>query len=112
MSPWFLPNVLVDSASAAQLTGIATPWLNSHVEWNERLIKRAVLWLSQQTGKALLKLADQDFRDHSLHTLLREHGPAPKVAHDVFRWMSSTINYHPAGKEQRKRVLLGLEETP
>ncbi len=97
--------VLVDSASATQLTGIATPWLNSHVEWNERLIKRAVLWLSQQTGKALLKLADQDFRDHSLHTLLREHGPAHKVAHDVFRWMNSTINYHPAGKEQRKRVI-------
>ena len=41
------------------------------------MIKRAVLWLSQQTGKALLKLDDQDFRDHNLHRLLRHHGPAP-----------------------------------
>jgi glucosamine-6-phosphate deaminase len=96
--------VLVDEAAAGQLTGIATPWLLGPVEWTDLMIKRAVLWLAQQTKKALLKLDDQDFRDHNLHRLLRHHGPAPSLSHRVFRWMMDTIEYHPAGKET-KRVI-------
>ena len=69
--------VLVDEAAAGQLTGIATPWLLGPVDWTDLMIKRAVLWLAQQTKKALLKLDDQDYRDHNLHRLLRHHGPAP-----------------------------------
>ena len=42
------------------------------------LIKRAVLWLSEKTGKALLKLDDHDFREHNLHQLLRHHGSGPE----------------------------------
>ncbi len=68
------------------------------------MIKRAVLWLCEKTGKALLKLDNDDFRNHGLHQLLRNHGPAERVAHRVFRWMMDTINYHPAGK-QTKRVI-------
>jgi glucosamine-6-phosphate deaminase len=48
---------------------------------DDALIKRAVLWLCEQTGKALLKLDDDDFRNHNLHQLLRHHGPAQRVAH-------------------------------
>jgi glucosamine-6-phosphate deaminase len=75
------------------------------VEWTNPLIKRAVLWLCEQTGKALLKLDGQDFRDHNLHQLLRHHGPSQQLAHRVFRWMMDTIEYHPAGREPR-RVLI------
>ncbi len=96
--------LLVDSAAAGKLTAVATPWLLGKVEWTDSLIKRAVLWLCEQTGKALLKLDDDDFRQHSLHQLLRHHGPAQSVAHRVFRWMMETIEYHPAGKEP-KRVI-------
>ncbi len=95
---------LVDEAAAAQLTGIATPWLKGNVDWTESLIKRAILWLCEQTGKALLKLQNDDFREHGLHQLLREHGPAEQVAHRVFRWMMDTIDYHPGGRES-KRVI-------
>ncbi len=95
---------LLDTAAAAQLSAVATPWLRGGIEWTNSLIKRAVLWLSEQTGKALLKLDDDDFREHGLHQLLREHGPAQQVSHKVFRWMMDTIQYHPAGQE-RKRVL-------
>jgi glucosamine-6-phosphate deaminase len=95
---------LLDDAAAGQLTGVATPWMLSNVEWTNPMIKRAVLWLSQRTGKALLKLGDQDFREHNLHQLLRHHGPAQELAHRVFRWMMETIEYHPAGKEA-KRVI-------
>lgn len=93
--------VLMDNAAAGSLTGFATPWMLGNVEWNECLIKKAVLWLCQQTHKALLKLDDDDFREHDLHQLLRHHGPAQSLAHRVFRWMMDTIEYHPAGKEPK-----------
>ena len=95
---------LLDLPAAGSLTGVSMPWLLDKVSWNESLIKRAVLWLCEQTGKALLKLDDEDFRQHDLHQLLRHHGPAQNIAHRVFRWMQDTIDYHPAGRE-RKRVL-------
>jgi len=97
--------VLLDGAAAAELTGVATPWLLGKVEWTEPLIKRAVLWLCRQTDKALLKLDGEDFRQHNLHQLLRDHGPSQKLAHRVFRWMMDTIEYHPAGREPA-RVLV------
>jgi glucosamine-6-phosphate deaminase len=96
--------VLVDAAAGSKLTAIATPWLLGNVEWTRPLIKRAVLWLCEQTGRALLKLTDDDFRNHNLHHLLRHHGPAQRIAHDVFQQLQATIEYHPAGKE-RKRVI-------
>jgi glucosamine-6-phosphate deaminase len=96
--------VLVDAAAGSKLTAIATPWLLGNVEWTRPLIKRAILWLCDQTGKALLKLTDDDFRNYNLHHLLRHHGPAQRIAHDVFQQLIGTIEYHPAGKE-RKRVI-------
>ncbi len=95
---------LLDSAAAAELTGSSTPWLLGNVEWTNEMIKLSVLWLCQKTGKALLKLDDNDFREHDLHQLLRHHGPAQTLAHRVFRWMLDTIEYHPAGR-QRKKIL-------
>lgn len=96
--------VLLDAAAASELTAVATPWLVGRVEWTDALIKRAVLWLSEQTGKALLKLDDNDFRNHNLHQLLRHHGPAQRVAHRVFRWMLDTIEYHPAGRDRQSVI--------
>jgi glucosamine-6-phosphate deaminase len=96
--------ILVDEAAGSQLTGSATPWVLGHVNWTDSMIKRAVLWLSEKTGNSLLKLDDQDFREHHLHELLVEHGPAQKVSHRVFRWMMDTIEYHPGGREP-KRVI-------
>ncbi len=93
---------LLDEASAAELTGVATPWVLGSVEWTEPLVKRAVLWLCQQTGKALLKLDGDDFRQYNLHQLLRDHGPSARLAHRVFRWMMETIEYHPGGRQPRR----------
>ncbi|MCA9270298.1 MAG: PIG-L family deacetylase, partial [Planctomycetales bacterium] len=100
--------IIVDAAAGGALTGLATPWLVGNFEMTDAAIKRAVLWLCQQTGKALLKLNDDDFRSHNLHQLLRHHGPAQSIAHRVFRWMMDTIEYHPAGeasKAGRKKVI-------
>lgn len=96
--------VIADDAAASKLEFYQTPWTFEDVEWTELLIKRAVLWLCQQTGKALLKLNDHDFRQHNLHQLLRHHGPAQKIAHRVFRWLMDTIEYHPGGREPKKII--------
>lgn len=93
--------VLLDVPAASKLTGIAKPWLLGNLDWDDNLLKRAVLWLCEQTGKALLKLDDDDFREHDLHSLLRHHGPAQRIAHRVFLWMQNTIDYHPAGEETK-----------
>ena len=97
--------VFVDEAAAAELTAVATPWVLGGVEWTGELIKRAVLWLCEQAGKALLKLDGDDFRAYGLHQLLRDHGPAPRVAHRVFRRMLDTIEYKPAGREPQRALV-------
>lgn len=97
--------ILVDAASGKDLTCSATPWMTGNVEWTQAAIKRAVLWLSEKTKKALLKLSDDDFRNHNLHQLLRHHGPSHKLSQQVFDWMMSTINYHPAALGDPKRVI-------
>ncbi|MEL6898738.1 MAG: PIG-L family deacetylase, partial [Planctomycetota bacterium] len=94
-------SLLLDPPAAGQLTGIVAPWLLGNITWDDALIKRAVLWLCEQTGKALLKLDDDDFRQYDLHQLLRHHGPAQTLAHRVFQWMMDTIEYHPAGRQPK-----------
>jgi glucosamine-6-phosphate deaminase len=46
-----------------------------------------------------LKLCDDDFRDHHLYELLREHGPAEVLGRRVFDEMMATICTQPAGVE-------------
>ena len=96
--------LMLDTAAASKLTAMSTPWLLGKIGWPDPLIKRALLWLSEKSGKALLKLDDNDFREHNLHQLLRHHGPAQSIAHHVFRWMMDTIDYHPAGRESKKVI--------
>jgi glucosamine-6-phosphate deaminase len=97
--------IYLDPAAAGGLTAQKTPWMIGPVSWDQAMIKRAVLDLCRACNKALLKLDDDDFRAHNLHALLRRHGPAQKISHDVFRWMMDTIDYHPAGKGETKRVI-------
>jgi glucosamine-6-phosphate deaminase len=66
----------VDAASAAALTRYATPWVVGEVEWTPQLALEAVTWLSQRTGKAILKLTPGDYAEHHLSALLALHGSA------------------------------------
>ena len=91
--------LLLDPPAAGSLTGVSAPWLLGNISWDEATIKRAVLWLSEVTGKALLKLDDNDFRVNDLHQLLRHFGPAERLAHRVFKMLMDTIDYHPAGRD-------------
>src|SRR5438132_3960495 len=92
---------VLDRAAAGDLTAIRSPWVVGPVEWTPSLIRRATIWLSLKSGKALLKLSDDDFREHELYELLREHGPAEQLGRRVFDEMMKTICTRPAGAEPR-----------
>src|SRR5919197_1855566 len=64
----------VDRAAAAELTRVATPWLIDEVQWTPELTVRAVIWLSQQTNKAILKLTQRDYAEHKMSALAAQYG--------------------------------------
>ncbi len=87
------PNVAfyLDRAAAEQLTAIATPWLVGPVEWTPAQVVRAVVWLSHQTGKAILKLTRGDYAEHKLGSLVNRY-PAPGVLNgEVFNTLGAKI---------------------
>src|SRR5206468_24796 len=88
---------LLDESAAGALTALSRPWAIGPIEWTPALMRRAVIWLSLKVGKALLKLSDDDFREHELYELLREHGPAQRLGRQVFDTLMKTICTHPGG---------------
>ena len=64
----------IDQAAASELTRIKTPWLVKRVDWTEEAAKKAVIWLSRETGKAILRLDVSDFHAHHLHDLVHSQG--------------------------------------
>jgi glucosamine-6-phosphate deaminase len=92
---------LLDQAAAGHLAALARPWTVGPVEWTPALIRKAVIWLSLKVQKALLKLSDDDFREHELYELLREHGPASALGRRVFDDMMATICTQPGGPTPR-----------
>ncbi len=96
---------ILDQAAAGHLTPIRRPWVIGSVNWTPALIRRAVIWLSLEVGKGLLKLSDNDFREHELYELLREHGPAHILGRRVFDDMMGTICTQPAGPERKTAIV-------
>jgi glucosamine-6-phosphate deaminase len=93
---------IIDQPAARDLTAQRRPWVAGPVEWTPALVRRALIWLSLAVGKGLLKLSDDDFREHEVYQLLREHGPAEVLGRRVFDEMLATICTDPAGPERRK----------
>jgi glucosamine-6-phosphate deaminase len=89
---------LLDEAAGGELTIFRRPWEVSVVHWSPERIRQAVIWLALKGGKALLKLSEEDFREHHLYDLLREHGPAEALGERIFHDRSVTIQSFPAGK--------------
>ena len=81
----------VDAPSAAELTRIKTPWVVTEVRWNTEFELQAVIWLSEVTGKSVLKLDDNDYRDHHLSSLLARYGSAGPLNGEVFNTLVGKI---------------------
>lgn len=88
----------IDETAAAALTRRARPWLCGPVEWSEPLTRRAVQWLTQKTGKPILKLRESDFTENGLEQLLTAGGSAYNLNIKVFNQVQHTITGWPGGK--------------
>lgn len=92
--------VFLDAAAASKLTRIDTPWLVFDVEWNDTLIKKAVLWLCKKLDKPILKLTNRDYNDNSLSSIVANHGNAYDINLQVFNMLQKSITGWPGGKAE------------
>ncbi|MCZ6617345.1 MAG: glucosamine-6-phosphate deaminase [Gammaproteobacteria bacterium] len=83
--------VYVDTAAAADLTRVATPWLVGEVEWNLHREVEAVTWLAKRVERSVLRLGTGDYRDHHLSALLARHGTAEPLNGLVFNTLIAKI---------------------
>jgi glucosamine-6-phosphate deaminase len=81
----------LDQAAAAELTRVRTPWVVGSVEWDRPLEIRAVIWLGKKTGKSVLKLDAQDYRDNHLSSLLARYGAAGPLNGEVFNALLAKV---------------------
>jgi glucosamine-6-phosphate deaminase len=81
----------LDLAAAAELTRIQTPWILGSVTWTPAESDRAVAWLAQRSGKAILKLTARDYADNHLSPLLAQHGAAGPINGSVFNRLQDKI---------------------
>ena len=94
------PNVqfVIDEKAAEDLTRANLPWLVSKVEWNDKLIRKAVIWLCQKVGKPILKVENKDYIENGMTDLIKTFGSANKVNIQVFNDLQHTITGWPGGK--------------
>lgn len=90
--------VILDEAASEQLTRIKTPWLLTSCEWDDKLIRRAVVWLCLKMNKPVLKLTDEDYNENGMGDLITDMGPAYGINLKVFNELQHTITGWPGGK--------------
>ena len=95
----------LDAAAAAELTRVKTPWLLGEIEWTRALELQAVVWLSLETGKSVLKLEDVDYREHHLSSLLARFGSSATLNGAIFDALSAKVRGR-SKLPRRKRIVV------
>ncbi|MFG0334084.1 MAG: glucosamine-6-phosphate deaminase [Maioricimonas sp. JB049] len=95
----------LDSAAAAELTAVNTPWEVDCVDWTTQLERRAVIWLAEEVSKPILKLEARDFMGHHLTDLVHESGPVENIRQRVFDSLMETICTRPGGTEKQTVIV-------
>ena len=93
--------IFLDEAAAEGLARSRSPWEVRDVQWDAAMSRKAVIWLAEQTGKAVLKLTDEDYNENGLQSLIAAHGPAYDINLETFRALQETITGWPGGKPGR-----------
>ncbi|MDY5978435.1 glucosamine-6-phosphate deaminase [Phocaeicola plebeius] len=91
-------SICVDLAAAAHLTRIQRPWLVTSCEWNDKLVRSAIVWLCTTLNKPILKLTNKDYNENGLSELLALYGSAYNANIKVFNDLQHTITGWPGGK--------------
>ncbi|MFO0331529.1 MAG: glucosamine-6-phosphate deaminase, partial [Bacteroidota bacterium] len=89
---------ILDEDAAAELTRFNKPWLVKDCVWDEALTKKAVIWLSREVKKPVLKLTEEDYNNHGMAQLIVERGSAYQVNIHIFNKLQHTITGWPGGK--------------
>ena len=99
----------VDRAAASELTRVKTPWLVKRVNWTEDAAKKAVIWLSRETGKAILRLDVSDFHHHHLHDLVHTvsggTGSVDELCQRVFEDLRQRVVYRDRVPKNQKVIV-------
>ena len=90
--------VVLDLSAADGLTRISYPWLVTSCEWDNMLIRRAIVWLCSKVDKPILKLTNKDYNENGLNELLAIYGSAYNVNIKIFNDLQHTITGWPGGK--------------
>ena len=90
--------IILDKGAAEELTRFRAPWLVGMCKWDEDLICKAVVWLSQEVDKPILKLTDEDYNENHLSDLIVEYASAYDINIAIFNRLQHTITGWPGGK--------------
>jgi glucosamine-6-phosphate deaminase len=90
--------VVLDGAASSELVRIKTPWVLDSIDWNDTIIRKAVVWLCQTVNKPVLKLTNHDYMEHGMGDIITEFGSAYQVNIKVFNYLQHTITGWPGGK--------------
>jgi len=89
---------VLDEGAASDLTRFDTPWLVKDCVWDNNIKKKAVIWLSQEVKKPILKLTEEDYNSNGMAQLAVEQGPVYEINIDIFNQVQHTITGWPGGK--------------
>ncbi|MCZ6837301.1 MAG: glucosamine-6-phosphate deaminase [Planctomycetota bacterium] len=110
--------IVLDSSASAELTRCKTPWRLGPVEqlgfeWNDTLVRRAVIWLANEVDKPILKLTAEDYNENELQDLISARGSAYEINIEIFKRIQKTITGWPGGKpDQPVRYVPGVGLDP
>ncbi len=91
--------VILDNAAASELMRNKSPWLLDTVEhWDNKMIRKAVVWLCQKLNKPILKLTNTDYNEYGMGDIITEYGSAYQINIKVFNELQHTITGWPGGK--------------
>jgi glucosamine-6-phosphate deaminase len=93
-------NFVLDEAAAAELTRNKSPWLTGEIEWNSRMIKKAVVNMALKLNKPVLSLTNNDYNEFGLGDLIVEEGDAYEINLQVFYLLRDSITGWPGGKPE------------
>ncbi len=91
---------ILDKEAASKLSRTKLPWLYQKCVWDNRMQRRAVVWLALKTKKSILKLTDKDYFDNHLGDLLEstEYKTCYDLNINIFNDLQHTITGWPGGK--------------
>ncbi|WP_207423128.1 glucosamine-6-phosphate deaminase [Desertivirga brevis] len=89
---------VLDQDAAADLTRFNTPWLVKDMVWDEKNIRKAVIWLAKAVNKPILKLTEEDYNNNGMAQLATEQGPVYDINIRIFNAVQHTITGWPGGK--------------